>query len=105
MLEAGNEAAFFAQLAIARVVVWPLAPGIGFIGRCEQQRWGITLHIQRRALRPGQLHEALQTRFSQVPRFSQCFMGLQTQGDLVVWHAVGEVGATRGSAYDERARS
>lgn len=49
---------------------------------------GIALHIEGRALRPEQLRDALERRFSQAERFNDYFLFLDVQRDFVVWHAV-----------------
>lgn len=98
MIEVKEKAAFFNQLASERAAAWPLAQGVTFFSRREHQSWGIALHVQRRALRPEQLREALQLRFTQAQRFNQYFMLLDVRGDLVVWHALS---AAPSSAYLE----
>ena len=94
MIEVTEKAAFYAQVAARRAAVWPVAKGVAFVSRCEHSDWGIALHIEGRVLRPEQLQDALQRRFTQAERFSHYFLFLDVRHDFVVWHAVSERAAT-----------
>ncbi|UZE25648.1 type III secretion protein HrpV [Pseudomonas sp. B21-056] len=104
MIEVTEKAAFYAQVAARRAAVWPVAKGVAFVSRCEHHDWGIALHIEGRALRPEQLHEALQRRFTQAERFNHYFLFVDVQHDFVVWHAVHEGAATVASLDEIRFR-
>lgn len=88
MIRVSEKAAFYAHLAAERTAIWPVAAGVAFVSRREHRDWGIALHIEGRALRPEQLRDALQRRFSQAERFNDYFLFLDVQRDFVVWHAV-----------------
>lgn len=94
MIEVTEKAAFYAQVAARRMAIWPVAQGVTFVSRCEHHDWGIALHIEGRALRPEQLHEALQRRFTQAEQFSHYFLFLDARHDFVVWHAVSDTAAS-----------
>ncbi|UII72255.1 transcriptional regulator [Pseudomonas sp. HN11] len=49
---------------------------------------GLALHITRETLQAGQLQRVLQRRFEQAQVFDGCFIYLDTQGALVIWHAL-----------------
>jgi len=90
MIEVTGKVAFYTQVASQSPAVWPVANGVAFVSRREHHDWGIALHIEGRALRPEQLREALQLRFSEAERFSNYFLFLDVQRDFVVWHAVSD---------------
>ncbi|MBC3954601.1 MULTISPECIES: hypothetical protein [Pseudomonas] len=90
MIEVKEKKAFYTQVAAQAPAVWPVASGVAFVSRREHQNWGIALHIEGRALRPEQLREALQLRFSEAERFNDYFLFLDVQRDFVVWHAVND---------------
>ncbi|MCD5993877.1 type III secretion protein HrpV [Pseudomonas sp. CDFA 602] len=90
MIEVTEKVAFYTQVASQSPAVWPVANGVAFVSRREHHDWGIALHIEGRALRPEQLREALQLRFSEAERFSNYFLFLDVQRDFVVWHAVSD---------------
>lgn len=90
MIEVKEKKAFYTQVAAQAPAVWPVASGVAFVSRREHQNWGIALHIEGRALRPEQLREALQLRFSEAERFNDYFLFLDVQRDFVVWHAVSD---------------
>ncbi|CAM3058450.1 type III secretion protein HrpV [Pseudomonas floridensis] len=90
MIEVTEKVAFYTQVAAQNPAVWPVANGVAFVSRREYHDWGIALHIEGRALRPEQLREALQLRFSEAERFNNYFLFLDIQRDFVVWHAVSD---------------
>ena len=94
MIEVTEKTAFYAQVAARRAAVWPVAKGVAFVSRCEHSDWGIALHIEGRALRLEQLHDALQRRFTQAERFNHYFLFLDVRHDFVVWHSVSERAVT-----------
>ncbi|MFC6336517.1 transcriptional regulator [Pseudomonas sp. CCM 7891] len=49
---------------------------------------GLALQIAREVLQPGQLQRVLERRFEQALMFDGCFIYLDTQGALVIWHAL-----------------
>ncbi|KRP74346.1 type III secretion system negative regulatory protein RspV [Pseudomonas paralactis] len=51
-------------------------------------RPGLALHVAREALQAGQLQRALQRRFEQAQVFDGCFIYLNNQDALVIWHAL-----------------
>ncbi|SEI56942.1 type III secretion protein HrpV [Pseudomonas sp. NFR16] len=88
MIRVSEKAAFYAHVAAERAAIWPVASGVAFVSRREHRDWGIALHIEGRALRPEQLRDALERRFSQSELFNDYFLFLDVQRDFVVWHAV-----------------
>jgi hypothetical protein len=88
MIRVSEKADFYAHVAAERAAIWPVASGVAFVSRREHRDWGIALHIEGRALRPEQLRDALERRFSQAELFNDYFLFLDVQRDFVVWHAV-----------------
>lgn len=88
MIRVSEKTAFYAHVAAERAAIWPVANGVAFVSRREHRDWGIALHIEGRALRPEQLRDALERRFSQAEVFNEYFLFLDVQRDFVVWHAV-----------------
>jgi hypothetical protein len=88
MIQVSEKSAFYAHVAAERSAIWPVAAGIAFVSRREHRDWGIALHIEGRALKPKQLRDALERRFSQTELFNDYFLFLDVQRDFVVWHAV-----------------
>jgi hypothetical protein len=80
MIRVSEKAAFYAHLAAERTAFWPVAAGVAFVSRREHRDWGIALHIEGHALRPEQLRDALQRRFSQAERFNDYFLFLDVRG-------------------------
>jgi hypothetical protein len=91
MIRVSEKAAFYAHVAAERAAIWPVASGVAFVSRREHRDWGIALHIEGRALRPEQLRDALERRFTQAELFNDYFLFLDVQRDFVVWHAVSQV--------------
>ena len=90
MIEVEEKTAVYYNVAAQSPAVWPVANGVSFVSRREHHDWGIALHIEGRALRPEQLREALQLRFSEAERFNDYFLFLDMRRDFVVWHAVSD---------------
>ncbi|WP_296187453.1 type III secretion protein HrpV [Pseudomonas sp. UBA1879] len=88
MIRVSEKTAFYAHVTAERAAIWPVATGVSFVSRREHRDWGIALHIEGRALRPEQLRDALERRFSQAEVFNDYFLFLDVQRDFVVWHAV-----------------
>lgn len=65
----------------------PLAPGIKVCTLQAGNRPGLALHVAREALQAGQLQRILQRRFEQAQVFEGCFVYLDAQGAMVIWHA------------------
>lgn len=65
-----------------------LAPGITVCALHAGQRPGLALHVSREALHTGQLQRVLERRFEQALAFDGCFAYLDTNGALVIWHAL-----------------
>ena len=87
MIQVTQKDTFNAHVKAQLGAVWPVAAGVTFVSRAEYQDWGIALHIEGRTLRPEQLRDALQRRFSQAELFSDYFLFLDVHRDFVVWHA------------------
>ena len=51
-------------------------------------RPGLALHISQAALQAGQLQRVLERRFDQAVVFDGCYIYLDAQGALVIWHAL-----------------
>lgn len=88
MIQVTQKDVFYAHVKSQRYAIWPVATGVTFVSRAEHHDWGIALHIAGRTLRPEQLRDALQRRFSQAELFNDYFLFLDVQRDFVVWHAV-----------------
>ena len=65
-----------------------LAPGIKVCTLQAGNRPGLALHVAREALQAGQLQRILQRRFEQALVFEGCFVYLDAQGAMVIWHAL-----------------
>ena len=65
-----------------------LAPGIKVYALHAGKRPGLGLQVAREALQNGQLQRALQRRFEQALLFDGCFIYLDAQGAMVIWHAM-----------------
>lgn len=66
----------------------PLAPGIKACSQHAGKRPGLALHVARQALQTEQLQRVLQRRFEQAMVFDGCFIYLDDQCALVIWHAI-----------------
>ena len=80
--------AFLDDLVSGTAAQLSLAPGIKVgalnAGNCP----GLALHVAREALQAGQLQRILQRRFEQALVFEGCFVYLDAQGAMVIWHAL-----------------
>jgi hypothetical protein len=65
-----------------------LAPGIKACALHAGKRPGLALHIAREALQAGQLRRVLERRFELAVLFDGCFIYLDAQNALVIWHAL-----------------
>lgn len=91
MIQVTQKDIFYAHVKSQRSAIWPVATGVTFVSRAEHHDWGIALHIEGRTLRPDQLRDALQRRFSQAELFNDYFLFLNVQRDFIVWHAAPSV--------------
>lgn len=66
----------------------PLGPGIQLCALHAGKRRGLALQVAREALHAGQVQRVLERRFEQAAAFEGCFVYLDAQGVLVIWHAV-----------------
>ena len=66
----------------------PLAPGIKVCVVHAGERRGLALHIAREALQAKQLQRVLERRLEQAQIFDGCFVYLDTENALVIWHAL-----------------
>lgn len=92
MIQVTEKASFYANVVAERSAMWAVAPGVSFVSRAEHRGWGMALHIDSRALKPQQMHDALERRFVQAHLFAGYFLYLNVQRDFVVWHAAPEPG-------------
>ena len=65
-----------------------LAPGITACALHAGKRSGLALQVAREALQAGQLQRVLERRFEQALAFDGCFIYLDAQNTLVIWHAL-----------------
>ncbi|WLG34842.1 transcriptional regulator [Pseudomonas simiae] len=79
---------FFDNLVSGAAAHLPLAPGIKVCAKHAGQRPGVALCIAREALQAGQLQQVLERRFEQALVFEGCFIYLDPQRALVIWHAL-----------------
>ncbi len=80
--------AFFDNLVSGAAAHLPLASGIKVCVQRAGQRPGLALCIAREALQAGQLQRVLERRFEQAVAFDGCFIYLDPQHALVIWHAL-----------------
>lgn len=66
----------------------PLAPGIKVCALHAGNRPGLALQVAREAVQAGQLQRVLERRFEQALAFDGCFVYLDAQHALVIWHAM-----------------
>lgn len=66
----------------------PLAPGVTVCALSAGHRPGLALQIAREAVQAGQLQRVLERRFEQPLAFDGCFVYLDAQDTLVIWHAL-----------------
>lgn len=65
-----------------------LGPGITMSGLRVGIRQGLALQVAQETVQTGQLQRALERRFEQAAAFDGCFVYLDTQNTLVIWHAL-----------------
>ncbi|OIN48850.1 transcriptional regulator [Pseudomonas azotoformans] len=65
-----------------------LAPGISACALQAGNRPGLALKIAREAVQAGQLQRVLERRFEQALAFDGCFIYVDDQDALVIWHAL-----------------
>ncbi|RMT85893.1 hypothetical protein ALP39_01883 [Pseudomonas marginalis pv. marginalis] len=65
-----------------------LGPGITVRAQNAAAQPGLALLVSREALQAGQLQQALERRFEQAVAFDGCFIYLDAQDALVIWHAL-----------------
>jgi len=65
-----------------------LGPGITVCAQNAGTQPGVALLVAREALQTGQLQQALERRFEQALAFDGCFIYLDAQDTLVIWHAL-----------------
>ncbi|RQO44060.1 transcriptional regulator [Pseudomonas sp. KBW05] len=80
--------AFLERLVSGTAAHLPLAPGIQVRAERAGNRPGLALHVAREALQAGQLQRILERRFEQALAFDGCFVYLDAQDMLVIWHAL-----------------
>lgn len=80
--------AFFDSLVSGDAAHLSLCLGIALHTRHANARPGLALHISQAALQAGQLQRVLERRFDQAVVFDGCYIYLDAQGALVIWHAL-----------------
>ncbi|MBJ2244743.1 transcriptional regulator [Pseudomonas haemolytica] len=65
-----------------------LCPGVTASGMQAGTRQGLALLIARETLQASQLQQALERRFEQAVAFDGCFIYIDPQDNLVIWHAL-----------------
>ena len=65
-----------------------LGPGVTASSLQAGTRQGLALHVAREALQASQLQNALERRFEQAVAFDGCFIYIDAQDALVIWHAL-----------------
>lgn len=76
------------NLVSGTVAHLPLAPGIKVCALHAGNRPGLALQVAREAVQAGQLQRVLERRFEQALAFDGCFVYLDAQDALVIWHAL-----------------
>ncbi|MGH8451726.1 transcriptional regulator [Pseudomonas sp.] len=72
----------------------PLAPGIKVCVLQVGNHPGLALQLAREAVQAGQLQRVLERRFEQAQVFDGCFVYLDAQDALVIWHALPATNST-----------
>ena len=80
--------AFLDNLVSGPATRLSLAPGIQVCALRAGNRPGIALQVAREALQTGQQQRILERRFEQALAFDGCFIYLDAQDALVIWHAL-----------------
>ncbi|MDN5482052.1 MAG: transcriptional regulator [Pseudomonas sp.] len=63
-------------------------PGVTHTTKQTRTPKGAALHVAREALQASQLQNALERRFEQAVAFDGCFIYIDAQDALVIWHAL-----------------
>ncbi|MBN2990521.1 transcriptional regulator [Pseudomonas cedrina subsp. fulgida] len=79
---------FLENLVSGAAAHLPLAPGIKVCALHAGNRPGLALQVAREAVQAGQLQRVLERRFEQALAFDGCFVYLDAQHALVIWHAM-----------------
>jgi len=82
---------FLERLASGNDAHLVLCPGIGLRRLKAGSQFGMALQISREGLRAGQLQQVLERRFEQALAFDGCFIYLDAEGALVIWHALSDL--------------
>lgn len=80
--------AFFDSLVSGDAAHLPLCLGISLHTQHANARPGLALKITQAALQAGQLQRVLERRFDQAIAYDGCYIYLDTQGALTIWHAL-----------------
>ena len=80
--------AFLDSLAGGNAAPLHLFSGISLHAHNANGSPGLALQVAREALQTGQLQRALECRFEQAHAFDGCYIYLNAQGALVIWHAL-----------------
>ncbi|WP_256578743.1 transcriptional regulator [Pseudomonas sp. NS1(2017)] len=65
-----------------------LAVGVKACAQHAGKLPGLALHVAREAVQAGQVRRALERRYEQPLAFGGCFIYLDPQDALVIWHAL-----------------
>ncbi|NNA98762.1 transcriptional regulator [Pseudomonas gessardii] len=79
---------FLEDLVSGRAAYHSLHPGIGLYRLNAGPQPGLALQIAPEALQAGQLERVLERRFEHATVFDGCFVFLDANGSLVIWHAL-----------------
>lgn len=79
---------FLDSLVSGNAAHLPLAPGIKVCALQVGTRPGLALQVACEAVQAGQLQRVLERRFEQALAFNGCFVYLDAQDALVIWHAL-----------------
>lgn len=80
--------AFLGDLVSGAAAHYSLAPGIKLCALRAGGSPGLALQVARETLQAGQLQRVLQRRFEQALVFEGCFIYLDPQGAMMIWHAL-----------------
>lgn len=84
--ETSGQQEFLRYATESRASAWQWAPGIEFVCRKESIGWGIALNIHRQAQHSDLFSETLKRRFENVESYDGCYICLDSNYTLVVWH-------------------
>ncbi len=65
-----------------------LCPGVSFCSRDAGGHRGVALQVTAMALQAGQLERGLERRFERALAFDGCYIYLDQQGAMIIWHAL-----------------